>query len=187
MKRLYILAGANGSGKSTISRVLLPDQGLVYVNPDDIAKELNPESPAASKIEAGKEALRRINAFLDAGESFAIESTLSGLVYVKVLKKARELGYSTLIAYAFVDSPDVCIARIQARVRAGGHFIPPEDVRRRYSRSKRNFLETYSGLVDEWMLYYNGGAVGQLVAECGSDGRVHVLSDEMFAKFKEGL
>ena len=48
--KLYILAGANGSGKSTISKVLLPSEGLVYVNPDDIAKELCPQNPEAARI-----------------------------------------------------------------------------------------------------------------------------------------
>ena len=47
--RLYILAGANGSGKSTISKVLLPSEGLVYVNPDDISKELSPDRYSRSK------------------------------------------------------------------------------------------------------------------------------------------
>ena len=87
MKRLYILAGANGSGKSTISKVLLPSEQLVYVNPDDIAKELNPDNPTAARIEAGRETLRRIDELLTEGESFAIESTLSGNTYVKVLER----------------------------------------------------------------------------------------------------
>ena len=76
-KDLYILAGANGSGKSTISKVLLPGEGIVYINPDDIAREINPADPVAARIEAGCEAIRRIDALLDRGDSFAVESTLS--------------------------------------------------------------------------------------------------------------
>ena len=93
VKRLFILAGANGSGKSTISKVLLPTEHIVYVNPDDIAKELNPSDPSAARIEAGKETLRRIDLLLEKGDSFAIESTLSGNMYVKVLERAKSLGY----------------------------------------------------------------------------------------------
>ena len=141
MKRMFILAGANGSGKSTISRVLLPAEGIVYVNPDDIAMELNPSDPLGVRIEAGRETFRRIDELFERGESFAVESTLSGNAYVKVLQLAKALGYETMIAYVFVDSPEVCIARIAVRVQGGGHFVPDEDVRRRYARSKENFAK----------------------------------------------
>ena len=185
VKRLYILAGANGSGKSTISKVLLPAERIVYVNPDDIARELNPSDPTAARIEAGKEALRRIDELLAKGESFAIESTLSGVLYVKVLERAKSLGYETTIAYVFVDSPEVCIARIAARVQNGGHFIPDEDVRRRYVRSKVNFVGTYMPLVDHWMLYYNGGTDFILVAH--GNGAINVVAQERYEAFVEGI
>ena len=103
-KDLYILAGANGSGKSTIAKVLLPREGIVYINPDDIAREINHDDPVGARIEAGREAIRRINALLDRGDSFAVESTLSGKVHVKMIERAKSLGYTTTIAYAFVDS-----------------------------------------------------------------------------------
>ena len=185
MKRLYILAGANGSGKSTISKVLLPTERIAYVNPDDIAKGLNPSDPAAARIEAGKEALCRIDDLLERGESFAIESTLSGNMHVKVLERAKSLGYETTIAYVFVDSPEVCIARIVARVRNGGHFVPDEDVRRRYVRSKENFLNVYSALPDHWMLYYNGGTDFVLVAH--GNGAINVVDQERYNSFLEGI
>lgn len=50
-KDLYILAGANGSGKSTISKVLLPGEGIVYINPDDIAREINPDDPVGALLQ----------------------------------------------------------------------------------------------------------------------------------------
>ena len=185
MKRLYILAGANGSGKSTISKVLLPAEHLVYVNPDDIAKELRPDNPTAARIDAGRETLRRIDELLAKGESFAIESTLSGNTYVNVLERAKSLGYETTIAYVFVDSAEVCIARIAARVQSGGHFVPDEDVRRRYVRSKENFLNVYLKLPDHWMLYYNGGTDFILVAH--GNGAINVVAQERYDAFLEGL
>lgn len=185
MKRLFILAGANGSGKSTISKVLLPTEHIVYVNPDDIARELNPSDPSAARIEAGKETLRRIDLLLEKGDSFAIESTLSGNMYVKVLERAKSLGYETTIAYVFVDSPEVCIARIAARVQSGGHFVPDEDVRRRYVRSKENFVRVYIPLVNHWMLYYNGGT--DIVLAAHGNGMLNVILKERYAAFMEGL
>lgn len=184
-KRLYILAGANGSGKSTISKVLLPSEGVVYINPDDIAKELNAADPSKEKIAAGKRAIKMVAAFLENGESFAIESTLSGVGYVKFLKRAKMLGYDITIAYVYVDSPEVCIARIDARVKKGGHFIPDADVRRRYLRSKMNFVNIYAALADHWMLYYNGGTDFNLVAH--GNGEENVISQERYDAFMEDV
>lgn len=185
--KLYILAGANGSGKSTISKVLLPSEGLVYVNPDDIAKELCPQNPEAARIAAGREALRQIANYMDRGDSFAVESTLSGSAYVKMLCRARKLGYETSIIYTFVDSPEVCIARIAARVRRGGHYIPDEDVRRRYARSKKNFWSLYAPIVDYWTLLYNGDAQVVMVARKDNGYGTAVFSDSLLGLFKEGL
>ena len=184
-KNLYIIAGANGSGKSTLAKVLLPEDGISYVNPDDIAKELNAADIESVKIEAGRNALCKATNFLDRGESFAIESTLSGVGYIKLLQRAKSLGYETTIAYVFVDSPEVCIARIAARVKRGGHFITDTDVRRRYSRSKENFANLYRKVVDHWLLYYNGGADISLVAH--GNGSINIISEERYSSFMEEI
>lgn len=182
---MFIIAGANGSGKSTISRVLLPAEGIVYVNPDEIAKELNPVNPVAARIAAGREALQRTAALIENGKSFAIESTLSGGTYVKMINLAKSRGYMVVIAYIFVDSPEVCIKRIEARVQNGGHFVPSEDVVRRYARSKDNFVNLYRDIADCWLLYYNGGTDLSLVAH--GNGSVNVLSKERYDAFMEDV
>ena len=165
--------------------MLLPAEGLVYVNPDDIAKEMNHENPAAAKIEAGKETLRRIDSMMVNGESLAVESTLSGSGYVKVIERAKSLGYMVIIAYIFVDSPEVCVRRIEARIRNGGHFVPAEDVIRRYARSKNNFVNLYRAIADYWLLYYNGGTDFSLVAY--GNGGTSIISEERYEAFMEGL
>ncbi len=185
MKRLYILAGANGSGKSTISKVLLPAEEIVYINPDDIAKELNPQDPLSVRILAGRETLRRINALLDEGRSFAIESTLSGSGYVGMIEKAKKFGYDVTIAYVYVDTPDLCLERIKARVLNGGHDVPERDVRRRYERSKVHFVKVYAPLADHWMLYYNGGNDFLLVAH--GNGQTEIVAQKKFMTFMEDL
>ena len=187
MRVMYILAGANGSGKSTIASVLLPTKSIVYVNPDDIARELNPADLTAVKIEAGKVAVKRVRELVTSGESFAIESTLSGNGYVKVIKEARETGYKVVIAYAFVDSPDMCIARIAARVKNGGHHVPDEDVVRRYYRSKGNFMNVYAELADECMIFYNGESEPILIADKSLGGEMRIYSDSAMKLFMEGI
>jgi len=187
MKRLFIIAGANGSGKSTIAKVLLPTEGIVYVNPDDIARELNPGDLLAVRIAAGREALKRIDTLMDRGESFAIESTLSGNAYVATLERARSLGYETTIVYTFVDSAEACIARIAARVKSGGHPVPDEDVRRRYLRSKRNFMNAYAPLADHWMIFYNGENAPVLVAQQNRGSEIDVLTPKLYNSFAEGI
>ena len=183
MKNLFIIAGANGSGKSTLARVLLPEDGIRYVNPDDIARELNPADINSVKLEAGRRALNMAREMLECGESFAIESTLSGVGYARLIERARALDYETTIAYIFVDSPEVCIARIATRVMRGGHFVPDDDVRRRYLRSRLNFANVYRMIADHWMLYYNGGADISLVAH--GNGSLNIICEERYAAFME--
>lgn len=167
--------------------MLLPAEELVYVNPDDIARELNPGNLLAARIEAGREALNRIDSLIENGESFAIESTLSGNAYVKVIERAKSLGYTVVIAYIFVDSPEVCIARIAERVKSGGHYIPDEDVRRRFGRSKRNFVKRYAPVANSWALFYNGESQIVYVAKGGKDRGTVVFSKSLYGKFMEGL
>ena len=185
--KLYILAGANGSGKSTISKVFLPTEHLLCINPDEIAAEISPRQPENARIAAGRETLRRVSDCIERGVSFAIESTLSGTAYIRTLRRARSIGYETSIIYTYVDSPDVCLARIAARVRRGGHDVPEEDVRRRYWRSKRNFWNVYADLVDYWTLLYNGDSQVVMVAKKDNGNGTITFSDSLFQIFKEGL
>ena len=186
MKRLFILAGANGSGKSTVGSEILPQENSPLVNPDDIARAMSLGDVSAAKVPAGREALRRIGEFLAAGASFAVESTLSGQTLLSLIEKAKQLGYSVEIIYVFLDSPEMCIARIAVRVAKGGHDIPDDDVRRRYFRSKRNFLNQYALLADAWTLVYNGGELPVMVAEC-KNGQITVFDKKLFDNFEEGI
>ena len=187
MKTLFILAGANGSGKSTIAKELLPEENIVYVNADDIAKELCPENMQSVRIQAGKELHARIDKLFGEGKSFALESTLSGVGHIKTIETAHKLGYKVVLLYTFVDGPDSCIMRIQTRVKNGGHPVPDEDVVRRFGRSKQNFWNTYKDLADHWVLYYNGGDDIVLVAQQDKGKQVEILAENLYTVFERDL
>ena len=143
-KVLYLIAGANGSGKTTLANELLSEEELTFLNADEIAKKLSPTDIEKVRITAGKELFNRLNACVQEGKSFALETTLSGSLYVKIIEELRQKGYITHLVYVFLDNPDMCIERIKTRVKEGGHYIPDEDVRRRYNRSIKNFWNTYT-------------------------------------------
>lgn len=156
-KEVVIIAGANGSGKTTFARSFEEKYPFAFVNADEIAKEINPgdiENPGV-KVQAGKRFLKKIQELLTANENFIIESTLSGRTLLGWIKKIKEKGYSIRLLYIFLENPGVCIERIRERVLKGGHFVPDADVVRRFYRSKRNFWNLYKELADEWYLIYN--------------------------------
>ncbi len=187
MKTLYILAGANGSGKSTIASELLPAEHIIYVNADDIARELCPTDMQSVRIQAGKELHARMDKLFGEGKSFALESTLSGVGHMKTIETAHQLGYQVIIIYTFVDTPDVCVTRIQTRVKNGGHPVPQEDVIRRFTRSKQNFWNIYKELADHWVLYYNGGDDIVPVAEQDKGKTVVIFSENLYTIFTRNL
>ena len=187
MKTLYILAGANGSGKSTIAKELLPEENITYVNADDIALKLCPNDMQSVRIQAGKEFRSQINKLFHEQKSFAMESTLSGVGHIKTIEIARKIGYKIIIIYIFVDDYNSCIARIQTRVKNGGHPVPKEDVIRRYSRSKQHFWNTYKDLADHWILYYNGGDDIVSVAEQDKGKDIVIYTEKLYNLFKRNL
>lgn len=90
------------------------------------------------------------------------------------------------IVFIFVESPEVSIARIKERVKKGGHFVPDEDVRRRFDRGKKNFWQIYKNLADSWSLFYNSeGSFNQVAI--GEKDDIFVIDQELFDKFEESL
>lgn len=128
---LIVVAGPNGAGKSTLAKV----QGIPVVDPDIEAAR------SRSNIAGGRATIARIRRMIHLQESFALETTLAGRNGLSAMRSARDAGFSIVIFYVGIDSAGDCLERIKRRVTLGGHDVPANDVRRRYSRSLKNLPE----------------------------------------------
>jgi predicted ABC-type ATPase len=163
--RCIIIAGPNGSGKTTFAREYLArDAGIVrFVNADLIASGLSPLRPELAAIASGRLFLREIDRLAASRSSFAFESTLSGRGYAARLQRWKAGGFRIEIVYLSIPSPRVALRRIAARVRQGGHNVTRVDVVRRFHRSWDNFVKVYRPLADAWLVYDNAGVQPKLV------------------------
>ena len=164
-RRCIVIAGSNGSGKTTFAREYLPrEAGVVhFVNADLVAGGLSPLKPELAALASGRLVLAELDRLAAAQKSFAFESTLSGLAYLGRLQRWKAAGYFIKLVYLKLDSPALALRRIAARVRQGGHDVPRADVLRRFGRSLENFHSRYKLLADAWELYDNSGERPQLL------------------------
>lgn len=167
MLNLYVIGGANGSGKTTVSTSLLANflNCFDYVNADAIAAELSPLNPESMAIQAGRVMIKRLQALSNSGSDFAFETTLAARTFVPFLRDCKAKGYTINLIYFWLQIPDLAVERVARRVASGGHSIPEVVIRRRYERGRRNLIFLYLPLCDGWMIYDNSGIESRLVAE----------------------
>jgi predicted ABC-type ATPase len=134
-----LIAGANGSGKTTLTRwnvELFKD--IPVLDPDSIGKTLQPTASTAFPIAGARQVLRSANDQLRQAKSFAVETTLSGKNYLRMMLDAHRRGFEIVLVYIGTENIEINLGRIRDRVLAGGHDVPEADVRRRYQRSLAN-------------------------------------------------
>lgn len=161
-----IIAGPNGAGKTTFARSFLPVEAHCprFINADLIAAGLAPFAPETAAIKAGRLMLAEIAECTAHGHSFAVETTLSGLTYLRQIRQWREQGYHISLFFLALPSADVAVARVAERVKQGGHHIPEDVIRRRFAAGRHHFDHHYRPLVHAWALYDNSGIAPDLLS-----------------------
>lgn len=186
MKRLYIIAGCNGAGKTTASYTILPKilECDEFVNADEIARGLSPFKPESTGIQAGRLMLERIKSLLQKGENFAFETTLSTRSYVNYISEAQSKGYTVTLLFFWLNSEELAIKRVEVRVKEGGHHIPINVIKRRYENGLNNFFKLYKPILDDWMFIDNSGDSYQIIAQ-GKGENEQVINNKTWSTLTE--
>ncbi len=182
LKILYIVAGANGSGKTTFAKSFASLNDLYFINADEIAKELDSKDISKYKVKAGKIFFQELELNLKKDKSFVIETTLSGKYLIKYIQKAKKLNFYISLIYLFLETPQANILRVKNRVLNGGHDIPTKDIIRRFYRSKNMFWNAYKDIVDEWIIYYNSNEIFEEIADKDT-----IYDNEKYQEFLKDL
>ena len=181
-KKLYIIGGCNGAGKTTASFNILPDilNCREYVNADEIARGISPFQPEKVAIEAGRIMLHRIDELLSLGEDFAFETTLSTRSFIYTIERAKSKGYSITLIFFWIESTELAIKRVQTRVKEGGHNIPNDTIVRRYYGGLKNLFSLYQNICDLIMIYDNSKSNPELIFEKSIGNSDVIYNNEKF-------
>lgn len=139
-----MLAGTNGAGKSSIAGAMFRRAGADYFNPDEATARILAANPGITSDDAnstawsqGKRLLERaIAEHLD----YAFETTLGGRTITALLQRALAAGIEVRVWFVGLNSPELHLARVRARVVRGGHDVPETKIRERYDQSRINLI-----------------------------------------------
>lgn len=181
-KQVYIIAGANGAGKTTSAKYLLTKflDIVEFVNADEIARGLSPYNPRSVDLSASRIMLKRIADLMRQGKNFAFETTLSGKNYLKLLAKLHKQNYQVNLIFLYLDSPKEAKQRVAYRVKTGGHFIADDDIERRYYRGIKNLGE-YLELAD-YAIVIDAASVERKIILKKDKKRVRILALPIWEK-----
>ena len=181
--QVYIIAGPNGSGKTTFATEFLPKyaDSPAFINADTIARGLSGFSPDAVALKAGRILLEQIETYASKKTDFAFETTLSGMTYLTRFKDLKKEGYTIHMFFLWIPDVKLSLARVANRVKMGGHGISEKVVRRRFHKGIVNFFKHYRQVLDSWSLFDNSGNAPYLIAE-EKTGDLKIFDQKLYDK-----
>ena len=149
---IYVLAGTNGAGKSSIAGAMFVQAGAAYFNPDAAARLIRARHPRLTPEQANgaawREGTRLLERAITEGRVFAFETTLGGNTITALLERALASGLEVRVWYIGLSSPELHLARVRARVARGGHDIPEARIRARYDSGRLNLIRLLPKLTE---------------------------------------
>ena len=187
MPRLYIISGCNGAGKTTASYTMLPEMldCSEFVNSDEFAKGLSPFNPEKASIQASRYMIMKIRYLLKRQQDFGIETTLATRTLLKTIRMAQNAGYTVTLLYFWLNSPDLAVERVAARVGTGGHDIPEETIRRRYRVGIDYFFHDYAPICERWILADNSQIPFRVIAEGSRNDIINIRDEETYEQIRK--
>jgi len=184
MKKLFVISGCNGAGKTTASYTILPEmlQCKEYVNADEIARGISPFKPETVAIQAGKIMLQRIKELIANGTDFALETTLATRSHAKMIRYAQDNGYVVTLVFFWLNMLGLAIERVKMRVATGGHNIEEDVIKRRYNTGIKNLFSLYVPLCEYWMIINNSTIPPELIAEGGKKTETKIYNKPTYNK-----
>ncbi len=158
-KKIIIIGGPNGSGKTTCAKHLLHEflEIYSYVNADQIGFEILGYYPINKTILPSRMMLKKIRELAEKKENFAFETTLAPKSFAHWIQDLTKKDYDFILHYVWLQSADLAVERVNTRVKIGGHSVPEDVVRRRYWTGIKNFFYLYQPLATTWKVYDNSG------------------------------
>lgn len=184
-----MIAGPNGAGKTTLARELISKSPYLYefINADEIARGLAPNHPESVALMASKLMINRMKELLENNKSFAFETTLPGVNYLKYLRSAKAKGYDIVLFFLWLASPEQAVKRVAQRVKQGGHHVPEDIIFRRYQAGLKNLLSSYLPLAHLAIIMDNSTEEpkGKIIARKGLSDDLDVINLRIWEKMNK--
>ena len=179
----YVIAGPNGSGKTTFALKYLPEIAGCsnFINADLIAYGISPLNSLAGQYEAGRLFLNEINKNIDKRIDFAFETTLAGRSHINLLQKLKAGHWQIVLFFLWIPDADFSRGRVRQRVQEGGHDIADNVIYRRYPRVMYNLINLYVPICDKVSFYDNSSPEPVLAFEQDRNGD-NIFNSDIYQK-----
>ena len=155
-----------------------------FVNSDEFAKGLSPFNPEKASIQASRYMIMKIRYLLKKQKDFGIETTLATRTLLKTIRLAQDAGYTVTLLYFWLNSPELAVERVAARVEAGGHDIPEETIRRRYRVGIDYFFHDYAPICERWILADNSQIPFRVIAEGSKNDLINIKDETTYEQIR---